>query len=556
MARLWIALLVTVFLLVAACPLSFQTPSRDSPVLSSQDDCSSQFGQVGNWQTIQDGSRDLITVDTFANTHSDLGQPYVDLSSLAYANSQACLYFQFNLRGNIPFATASIPVRRIWYQVLVDIDQSRGTGYHWSDSFTPEYTLDLEIGFAPGDEPTFSVMRYSGTGSDWTWTDVPGTKEAGTNAFLRGGIGQDFLVLASRYQDIAAGGPTITFFARTGIRMNDGSAYNDYVPDSGTLNMTLPVIATSSHSSLSSTPTTTRELSSVLSTTAAISTQNTGLQMPFGNLGSIGIIAIIAVIVFVLVVVRKRKAPQAVTTLKSEPAPRGQLLKKGAAPTQPIVATGYADLDWALEGGIPEGFAVVIVSPSCDERDLLLRRIVEFALTSGRPAFLVSNDMNRVQDLSARYRDGFYAFSAQADKISSRSPNLYKIPNIENLSDASISLTLAIKDAHGKAKAAKVIIIIDILSDVLLRHKSITTRKWLLDLVNKRKAEGFTTLATLNPLTASKEETQTVIELFDGVIEIYEKALAERSRRFLVIKKMYGRKYSENELLLDKDKLF
>jgi KaiC/GvpD/RAD55 family RecA-like ATPase len=63
-------------------------------------------------------------------------------------------------------------------------------------------------------------------------------------------------------------------------------------------------------------------------------------------------------------------------------------------------------------------------------------------------------------------------------------------------------------------------------------------------------------LAFLNPLVASKQETQTVIDLFDGVIEIYEKELRERSRRFLVIKKMYGQEYSESELMLDKDKLF
>ena len=36
----------------------------------------------------------------------------------------------------------------------------------------------------------------------------------------------------------------------------------------------------------------------------------------------------------------------------------------------------------------------------------------------------------------------------------------------------------------------------------------------------------------------------------------FEKELRERSRRFVVVKKMYGRKYSESQLMLDKDKLF
>jgi hypothetical protein len=47
-----------------------------------------------------------------------------------------------------------------------------------------------------------------------------------------------------------------------------------------------------------------------------------------------------------------------------------------------------------------------------------------------------------------------------------------------------------------------------------------------------------------------------VVDLFDGVIEIFEKELKERVRRFVIVKKMYGKKYSESELMLDKDKLF
>jgi hypothetical protein len=44
--------------------------------------------------------------------------------------------------------------------------------------------------------------------------------------------------------------------------------------------------------------------------------------------------------------------------------------------------------------------------------------------------------------------------------------------------------------------------------------------------------------------------------LFNGVIEIYEIDLPDVFRRFVVIKKMYGRKYIDTELILDKNKLF
>jgi KaiC/GvpD/RAD55 family RecA-like ATPase len=98
-------------------------------------------------------------------------------------------------------------------------------------------------------------------------------------------------------------------------------------------------------------------------------------------------------------------------------------------------------------------------------------------------------------------------------------------------------------------------IVIELLSDLLLRNKGRTTRRWLTDFAARRKANGFTILATLDPLTAPQEEIQTIIGVFDGVIEVYERPLQERSRRFLVIKKMYGRNYSENELMLDKQRL-
>jgi len=69
---------------------------------------------------------------------------------------------------------------------------------------------------------------------------------------------------------------------------------------------------------------------------------------------------------------------------------------------------------------------------------------------------------------------------------------------------------------------------------VLPENKALTPRKWLADSILKRKAEGFTILGILNPEVASKQDSQTFIEIFDGIIEIYEKELRERARRFLM----------------------
>ncbi len=277
---------------------------------------------------------------------------------------------------------------------------------------------------------------------------------------------------------------------------------------------------------------------------ATVLQTTTGAQvvglMPYGNFGLIGIVAAVVLAAFALVVARRRKSPPAVTTVKHEG----------------FISTGYTDLDGLLGGGIPERYGVVVVSPAYDERDFLLRKIIGTALSTSTPVFYLASDTERTGDYLRSYAKDFYAFSPQADKIEHPGKNLYKIPGVENLSELNISfsLTSPMVEYQGRKDVSK-IIILDLLSDILLRHKALTTRKWLSDFIAKRKTEAFTIIASLNPLIA-KEEAQTIIDLFDGVIEIYERELSARPRRFLLVKKLYAKKYSENELLLDRDKLF
>jgi KaiC/GvpD/RAD55 family RecA-like ATPase len=227
---------------------------------------------------------------------------------------------------------------------------------------------------------------------------------------------------------------------------------------------------------------------------------------------------------------------------------------QGPMSTQPNISTGYGQLDQQLEGGLPEGYRILLVSPSYDERDLLLRRIIASALSSQRLAVYLTSDLERAKDLAYRYRENFHAFCA-TQKTPPNQELVHCIPDIENLSNLNISLSNGITDLHLD-NAARKIFIVEILSDLLLRHKLLTTRRWLSDFAAKRKSQGFTVLGTLNPFTASKEDTQTLMDFFDGVLEISEKEYEGKVRRFIAIKKMYGRKYPETELLLDKEKLF
>jgi KaiC/GvpD/RAD55 family RecA-like ATPase len=278
----------------------------------------------------------------------------------------------------------------------------------------------------------------------------------------------------------------------------------------------------------------------------------------FGTFGLIGLIVALGLVASVMVFMKRgrsqtgQKVVLKQETVKKEVRPEGPQQKP--SPAGQNISTGYPELDTMLAGGLPVGFAVLLVSPPCDERDLLFRKIIESSLSMGSPVFFLSRDLSRTQDFASRYQKDFYVFSPQADKITATSGNVFKIQTLQNLSDLNISFTKAV-EALPKTGGGK-LIIIDILSDVLLEHKALTTRKWLDDFIGKRKAEGFTVLGTLNPLISSKQDSQTIVDLFDGIIEIYEKELRERARRFLIVKKMYGRRYTETELMLDKDKLF
>lgn len=255
---------------------------------------------------------------------------------------------------------------------------------------------------------------------------------------------------------------------------------------------------------------------------------------PFWLIGG-GVVAAVALVSSMLVVVKRK---------------RRRLVPAAAVQ---MVSTGYAELEGLLHGGIPIGYSVLIVSPPSDERDLLLRKMLKSNLSSGMQVFHVSGDLGRTQDLVAKFQKDFYAFCPHAHSISSSEQNLYEIPEVGNLIEFNIVLNKGLSEHASEAKLK--VIVMDLLSDLLIRHKALMTRKWLTEFIAKRKAQQFTTICTLNPTIASKEETSRLTDLFDGIVEIYEKESEGRPKRYLVIRKMYGQDYSESELLLERSKL-
>jgi predicted ATPase/KaiC/GvpD/RAD55 family RecA-like ATPase len=232
-------------------------------------------------------------------------------------------------------------------------------------------------------------------------------------------------------------------------------------------------------------------------------------------------------------------------------------IERGKAVSVPksidLVATGYVDLDKLLCGGIPQNYAVVLTSPSCDERDMLIKSFLEAGAKKGEVTFFVTIDPSAGKPLAEEFQSNFYLFvcNPEADAIIKSSPNVFTLKGVENLTNISIALTSAIRRLDPSLKAPRRVCL-GLVSDVLLQHHAIETRRWLTALMTKLKSEDFTTLAVVDPKMHPSEELYAILGLFEGEINIYEKETEKGSERFLKIKKMSNQKYVDNELLLKK----
>jgi KaiC/GvpD/RAD55 family RecA-like ATPase len=220
------------------------------------------------------------------------------------------------------------------------------------------------------------------------------------------------------------------------------------------------------------------------------------------------------------------------------------------------VTTGYGDLDRLLLGGLPERYAVVLSSPSCDERDLLVRRFLEAGAKEGQVTFYVTIEPRGVMDLAEKYPSSFYLFicNPRADAMVGNQPNVCKLRGVENLTDISIALTSAYRKLDSSENTPRRVCI-EVVSDVLLQHHAVITRKWLAGLIPDLRSAGFNTLAVINPMMHTTEEVHAVVGLFEGEIHIYQKETGRGPQKFLKVEKLYDKKYLDNELPLKRERL-
>ena len=217
-----------------------------------------------------------------------------------------------------------------------------------------------------------------------------------------------------------------------------------------------------------------------------------------------------------------------------------------------LVPTGYVALDNVLNGGLPGGTSVVLTSPRCDEKDILIHRILETALTNNHPCILVSSTLDRVRDLLPKYRRLLYLIicNPQADMLTVGIPEAVKLKTFDSLTELNLGITNALAKMNPSYGA---VLCFETLDDILLTHHG-ATRRWLIDILTRVKASQVTCVATLNPAMHPQTESQGVLEAFDGQIDLYEAEIQVRPK-LIRVRRLGGRQFIDTELRIDKNRI-
>lgn len=220
------------------------------------------------------------------------------------------------------------------------------------------------------------------------------------------------------------------------------------------------------------------------------------------------------------------------------------------------LALGLKELDAALFGGLPEGSVASLESPSFDERDALAKAFLQTGLRKAAAGVLITRKYAQIAELHNAFPSRFFGVvcGPEADLAKGSVSNIALVKNFENLTELNLELTRILDSIPEEArKTARCRV--DILSDIMIRHGPVITRKWFSELASRLKSRGFTTLFVFEPKMHEEREQALLAELFDGRIQCYEKTLQKKTNRFLRVVKMTDQTYHEDEIRLDKEDL-
>src|SRR3989338_4677736 len=224
------------------------------------------------------------------------------------------------------------------------------------------------------------------------------------------------------------------------------------------------------------------------------------------------------------------------------------------------VAFGQKIVDDVLYGGIPKNGVLLITSPACEEKEIIVTRFIEASLDQSEIVVYITTDDKFSQNEKIMQSQFLYQIicNPQIDlgSLKCSTENCVQVNGVERLTELSVALTTLLNNIErisGQENSKR--LVIDMLSYTLLSNQSVNTRKWLRETITKFKQKNFTVLATLNPHMHSKEDVQSLLDLFDGQVEIYEKELQGEPRMFMRVKRLNNSRYSSKEVQLVREDL-
>jgi len=211
--------------------------------------------------------------------------------------------------------------------------------------------------------------------------------------------------------------------------------------------------------------------------------------------------------------------------------------REGRLPTGSPVADGL------LLGGLPRRSVVLLTSAACDEKDTLVQGFCGIAPGS---TVYVSSDVERSIQLQKLYPElRLVVCSPQADLLPT-TEFLQVSRSLRDISEIDDLLTHALETINDVSPR----VLIQLISDILLLQKEVTTRHWLADLLPRLRARNCTVLAELNPRMHGTQEVNALFDLFDGRMEIVEHEETGQPVRFLRATSLRGHKYLPHQALL------
>jgi KaiC/GvpD/RAD55 family RecA-like ATPase len=207
-------------------------------------------------------------------------------------------------------------------------------------------------------------------------------------------------------------------------------------------------------------------------------------------------------------------------------------------PVRSRVSTGYPRLDEALHGGLLEGSAILLTARAGDEVPIL---VGNFLKASNDMGLLVCRSLSAAGEISQFGSNVKFLISSERPIPSSQ--NVLVGKGIENLTEMNFQISETVNSVQPKR------FVLETLSDILLRHKALQTRKWLSEVLEKLRFKRISTLAVLDPYMHASEEAEAVVNLFDGNLELVEKGVSGTIGKFLRINWMHGIDNYERELL-------